>query len=84
MLRTLVPAGAILALLTGTAAAQLPPISISPFNEPPKRALTQEEIDKQKAAEDAYRHAVGKIPEKKKSNDPWGNIRPDTAAKNKQ
>ena len=49
-------------------------------------ALASEEIEKQKAADRAYNTAIQKIPEKKSSVDPWGNIRPSSpsASKNKQ
>jgi hypothetical protein len=85
MLRKLVKAGAVIALMTGTASAQMP-MAISPFKAPDKAPLTKEEQDKQKAAEKAYRAAVGKIPEKKGGDDPWGNVRPapPATAKNKQ
>jgi len=51
----------------------------------PDKPLTQEEIEKQKAADRAYEAAVNKIPDKKSSADPWGNIRQPspTASKNK-
>jgi hypothetical protein len=83
MLRRLSRAGAIVALLTIPAAAQSN-LSI-PIN-PKDRPITQEEIDKQKANDRAYDAAIHKIPDKKSSTDPWGNIRPTspTAAKNKQ
>ncbi len=77
MLRKLIQAVAILSLIAGPAAAQ---VALSPFNAPAKRALTPEEVEKQKAADKAYKAAMDKIPEKK-SNDPWGNVReaPQTA-----
>jgi len=82
MLRKLIQAGAIVVLVTGTAAAQ-DSVGI-PLN--PRRALTQEEINKQKASDDAYKAAMKKIPDKASTTDPWGNIRPGapTTAKNKQ
>jgi hypothetical protein len=87
MLRKLITAGVIVALLVGAAAAQQPqqPLQPSiPLNQ--KRPPTQEEIDRQKAADDAYDAAIKKIPEKKSSADPWGTIRPSspTASKSKQ
>jgi len=83
MLRILLQAGAIIAFFTGPAFAQNPSLSV-PLN--PKTPTTQEEIDKQKAADRAYEAAMRKIPDKKSSVDPWGNIRPSSpaAAKNKQ
>ena len=71
MLRKLIQAGAIIALLTGPAAAQ---VALSPFNAPDKPRKTPEEIEKDKARESAYSAAMQKIPEKKVA-DPWGNIR---------
>jgi len=83
MLRTLIQAGAIIALLTATASAQGIPMKFPLKGD--KRQMTPEEIEKQKAAENAYHAAMEKIPEKK-AVDPWGNIRPSpaTASKNKQ
>jgi hypothetical protein len=77
MLRKLMAAIALLALV-GPAAAQ---VALSPFNTPAKRPLTQEEIEKKKAADAAYKAAMDKIPEKKGGTDPWGNVRdaPQTA-----
>jgi hypothetical protein len=81
MLRRLIQAGAILAVFSGPALAQ------SSLGVPlkPEQPLTQEEIDKQKAADRAYEQAVNKIPDRKSSSDPWGNIRQPspTASKNK-
>ena len=60
-------------------------VSFSPFNQPQKRPLTQDEIDKQRALDNAYKAATNKIPEQK-SNDPWGGVRtnaPAPAAKKK-
>jgi hypothetical protein len=76
----LIQAGAILALSTAPVIAQM---SV-PLN--PKRPPTQEELDKQKAADQAYEATMHKIPDKKPPADPWGNIRPSspTASKNKQ
>jgi hypothetical protein len=70
-----------LALVAGPAAAQM---ALSPFKRDEKR-LTPDEIAKQKATDSAYRAAMDKIPEKKTTVDPWGNIRsaPSTAAQNK-
>jgi hypothetical protein len=39
-----------------------------------KRPLSEEEVAKQKAAYEAYKAAIGKIPAKK-SADPWGQVR---------
>ena len=82
MLRKLIQAGAIVALVTGTAAAQ--DAVGSPLN--PRRPSTPEETARQKASDEAYKAAMKKIPDKASSTDPWGNIRPSapTTAKNKQ
>jgi hypothetical protein len=81
MLRRFFYAGAILIMITGAAVAQSN-IGI-PFKQdgPPP---TQEQIDKQKAAEKAYNAAMHKIPDKKAPADPWADVRSGpTAAKNK-
>ena len=82
MLRRLIQAGAILALLTAAASAQS---TLGVPLKAPDKPLTEEEIEKQKAADRAYQAAVNKIPDKKSSADPWGNIRQPspTASKNK-
>ena len=76
MLRVVVNALAIFALLTASASAQM----ISPFTAPAKRSLTPEEIEKEKAKDQAYKAASEKVPDKKGPADPWGSIRPDPAA----
>jgi hypothetical protein len=83
MLRKLIQAGAIVALLTGAASAQMP-MGI-PLRAPGKRALTPQEIEKQKAIDNAYRSATKTIPNKP-AVDPWGNVRPNpaTGARNKK
>jgi hypothetical protein len=83
MWRKLMAAGAILALLTGAAVAQLPMPGISLQGDKPK--LSPEEQARQDAIDKAYRSSMQKIPEKKAA-DPWGNIRtaPPTSAQNKQ
>ena len=72
MLGKIVRAGAIIALLTGAASAQIPMPGI---NLSPDRQMTPEEKEKQKAVEDAYKSAIGKIPDKKTPVDPWGTVR---------
>ncbi len=73
MVRKLIIAGAMLALLTGIAAAQLPMPGIS-LGGDHSRKLTPEEQAKQDAIDNAYRSTMQKIPEKK-VGDPWGNLR---------
>jgi hypothetical protein len=88
MLRKLLPAGVIVALLTAPVFAQLaPPSSDSTIGVPlnPQIPPTQEQIEKRKAADRDYNAAIQKIPDKKPSTDPWGNIRSSSpSAKNKQ
>lgn len=48
-----------------------------------KRPLSEEEVAKQKAADEAYKSAVGKIPAQK-SADPWGTVRDSAPSKNSQ
>jgi hypothetical protein len=72
MLRTLIPAAAMTALLAGAAAAQ----EFSPFQAAPKRVLTQDEVDKQQKLDSDYKATVGKLPDHK-SVDPWGDVRPN-------
>jgi hypothetical protein len=60
-------------------------MSFSPFKQQDKRPLTQDEIDRQKALDNAYKAATNKIPDQK-NTDPWGNVRtsaPAPAAKKK-
>jgi hypothetical protein len=85
MLRKLIQAAAILALATGPAAAQ--GVALSPFKHE-ERKLTPDELKAQQEREKDYKAAIDKIPEKKTTVDPWGDIRPAPApqatAKNKQ
>jgi hypothetical protein len=39
------------------------------------RRLTSEEIEKNKAIDEAYRSSIRKIPDQKPNSDPWGNVR---------
>ena len=81
MLRNLIQAAAILALVTGPAAAQM---ALSPFKEQEKK-LTPDELKAKQERERDYKAAMDKIPEKKVTVDPWGDIRPapQATAKNK-
>jgi len=84
MLRNLMPAAAILALVAGPASAQ---VALSPFKSQEKK-LTPDELKAKQDQERDYKAAMDKIPEKKVTVDPWGDIRPAPApqatAKNKQ
>lgn len=75
MVRRLILAGVVVALLTVPAAAQLPAPSF-PLNGGPKQ-LTPQERAKQKAIDDAYRAALPKIKEKMGPADPWAGVRPE-------
>jgi len=87
MLRKLIHAAAILALVTGPAAAQM---ALSPFKSQ-ERKLTPDELKEKQEREKDYKAAMDKIPDKKAAVDPWGDIRPapqatakQSTAKNKQ
>jgi hypothetical protein len=96
MPRKLVYASAIVLLITGTARAQSIPgaqsnseTQSSPMSMPFKPKApppTQEQIERQKAADKAYDAAMHKIPDKKSSADPWSGLRPasSTTTKSKQ
>jgi len=88
MLRKLVYASAIVLLITGVAGAQsIPDAQSSPLSMPFKQKApppSQEQIERQKAAEKAYDAAMHKIPDKKSSADPWSDVRPAAATKSKQ
>jgi hypothetical protein len=73
----------IAALLSGPAFAQSPHINL--LTDGPGK--TQEEIEKQQAAEKAYKDTLRQIPDATTSNDPWGGVRnrdqPKAGAKHK-
>jgi len=48
------------------------------------KPLTEEEIERRKAADRAYEAAMHKIPDKKPSADPWGDVRAPSPVKKKQ
>jgi hypothetical protein len=85
MLRKLIPAAAILALVAGPAAPASAQVALSPFKEQEKK-LTPDELKAKQDQERDYKAAIDKIPEKKVTVDPWGDIRPapQATAKNKQ
>ena len=49
-----------------------------------RRPLDPDEQAKRKAIDEAYKSTMEKIPDQKKSNDPWGNIRSTTTTSTKQ
>jgi hypothetical protein len=90
MLWKLVYASAIVLLIASIADAQSntgaqsnsdaqSPLSM-PF-KPKASPPTQEQIERQRATDKAYEAAIHKLPDKKSSPDPWGDVRP---AKGKQ
>jgi hypothetical protein len=69
--------------LTGSASAQqqfMPGINL----DADKRPLSPEEKEKRKAIDEAYRSTIEKLPDQKKSADPWGNIRSAKTPSSKQ
>jgi hypothetical protein len=84
MMQKLITAAAILALWSGAAYAQTG--SLFPTGQEPKPRLSPEEQQRQDELERNYRETVSKMPDRKGSNDPWGNVRaaPPTAAKQQQ
>jgi hypothetical protein len=82
MLRRLVCAGATILLITGAVVAQSDSNTSSPLNVPfkPKASPpTQEQIERQKTLDKAYEATIQKLPYKKSSADPWGDVRPAKA-----
>jgi hypothetical protein len=76
-------AGAIILFSNGPTFAQdlKPGISLHPDA---RRPLDPDEQAKRKAIDEAYKSTMEKIPDQKKSNDPWGNIRSTTTTSTKQ
>src|ERR1700712_1599945 len=62
---------AIIALLTGSAYAQMPNINL--LADSPSK--TPEELDREAAQQKAYKESLKKIPDVKASSDPWGTVR---------
>jgi hypothetical protein len=65
------------AVSAGPAVAQFPMPSI---NLEQDRHRTPEEIEHDRAIDNAYRSAAKKIPDKKAVNDPWADVRPTAPA----
>ena len=87
MSRKLIPAAAILIVLTGDAYCQLgaggntgssmPPMSMAPS----EHRRTPEELQRDREIEAQYNRTVKeRIPDKKAATDPWGNVRSAPAA----
>jgi len=72
----------IVGMLSGAVFAQdfRPAINLNADSRP----LTSEEQEKRKAVDDAYRSTLNKLPDKKKSSDPWGNLRSPTTTSSGQ
>jgi hypothetical protein len=68
---------AVLALLTGPAFAQMPPINL--MQDGPGKSPEQRAADA--ARDKAYKESLKKIPDGKASSDPWGTVRSGDAAK---
>ena len=92
MMRKLIQAGAIVVVLTGDAYCQVGgtgnsrgdsmPMSMLPDT---RRRLTPEEAQREREIEAQYNRTVNdKIPDKKSSNDPWGNVRSAPSAASRQ
>ena len=79
-MRTIAVAAAMILLLTAHATSQNLNM-LGGLGD--KRPLSAKEVAKQKAADEAYKSAVGKIPDQK-SADPWGTVRGATPSKNSQ
>jgi hypothetical protein len=65
----------VVALLSGTAAAQAPNINLMPELQ----SKTPEEKEADAIKEKAYRESLRKIPDAKAPNDPWGAVRAEPA-----
>jgi len=74
-------AAAIVLLLSGTALAQMRPGVNFMTDKPPP---SKEEQERLKAVDDAYKNAMQKVPDKKKSADPWEGVRSAPARQGKQ
>ena len=70
-------AAAMIALLAGPVYAQSH--SVPKYGDEPK-AKSPQEIQAERAAEQAYKKSLGNIPDKGPS-DPWGNVRSDSPPK---
>jgi hypothetical protein len=75
-LRILVLVAAAVAMLAGTATAQMgSPLMPKVSLQGDEKHLTPEEIEKRKQLDDAYKAATNKIPDQK-ADDPWADVRP--------
>jgi hypothetical protein len=63
--------------ISGAAYGQTAPV---PRAGEPDKPKTQQQINADRAAEEAYKRSLGSIPDQG-STDPWGNVRPDATPK---
>jgi hypothetical protein len=75
-------AATIVMLLAGTALAQSMRPGVNFMNDKPPPS--KEEKERQKAVDDAYKSAIEKLPDKRKSADPWESIRSPSQRQGKQ
>jgi hypothetical protein len=68
---------AVLALLTGPAFAQMPPLNL--MQDGPGKSAEQKAAEA--ARDKAYKESLKKIPDAKAPSDPWGTVRSGDAAK---
>jgi hypothetical protein len=66
---------AVLALLTGPAFAQMPPLNL--MQDGPGKSPAQQAAEA--ARDKAYKDSLKKIPDAKAPSDPWGAVRSDAA-----
>ena len=70
-------AAAMIAMLAGPVYAQSKPKTLEEMMD----AKTPDQIEKEQAADRAYKESLKKIPDAKAANDPWGVVRSTDAAK---
>jgi len=75
----IVGAAAAIALLTGSAHAQMQTPNVNLI--PELQTRTPEEKEQDAVKDKAYRESLRKIPDAKASNDPWGGVRSADAPK---
>jgi hypothetical protein len=80
MLARFVCAGVAVVLIAGAAAAQsssgsAPQSNLSVPIVPQAGPPTREQLERQKALDSAYEATMRKVPDKKSSADPWGDLR---------
>jgi len=86
LLRTLIAAAAVAALLTVNAGAQMGPMMPKFSLGKDQHKLTPEEQQRQEQLDSDYQAATKKIPDQKPVNDPWADVRPSatTSSQNKK